>query len=120
MSELKDAAEAFIASVTPEMVEEVRAARATADAACRALDALSEKYGIPINTIHAGWFVPYSFAENFMTENYEGYDTFSADRLFEDDEDTTPEDAERLTNRIVEIVGDDYISGLDAWDTSHC
>lgn len=126
---LFDEAKKFVVNATPEKREALDLAVKVAEAALKKVDELSEEYGIPVGVAYAGWFIPGSF--ELMTEDYDGYGQYSSeslrDELYEDntDEDGNPVDldeaeVESLLIKIEEILGTDYISGKDAWDTSYC
>lgn len=127
---LFDEAKKFVANATPEKREALDLAVKVAEAALAKVDDLSEEYGIPVEVAYAGWFIPGSF--ELMSEDYDGYSIYSteslAEQLYEDEDedddgntvDLDYAEVDALVTKIEEILGTNYISYKDAWDTSYC
>lgn len=119
-----------IESIVNSDTSELKAAVAVAENALQKVHELSEQLGLPVYLDFVGGMVP-----NTILAREDDYGVgFSAERLMEklcDEEgiefpDWGEEGSEEykvldeLVNKLTELVGSDYISGNDCWDTSRC
>lgn len=123
---IREKIESIINSDTTELKEAV----AAAELALEKVYELTEKFGLPVEIRFVGGMVPDS-----ILANNDDYGTgFSAERLMQElcdeegveypdwgEEPTAEYKAlDELMDKLVELVGTDYISGNNCWDTSRC
>lgn len=120
-----------IESIVNSDTSELKAAVAVAENALQKVHEISEQLGLPVYISYVGGMVPDSVLS--LEDDY-GVG-FSADTLLEElceeegiecpgfysGEGSKEFEAVReLVNKLSDLVGSDYISGNDCWDSSRC